>query len=301
MRNYVSFFFLSFYLLWSSFEPCESKSWIWQGALMANSIRFRAKTDELEFRLVAVSNSENSSVVFARVITEAEFVDVAFQETNTDWNNNSTRVIDLVFEDLKQDTTYTWSATGGLEGRFHTPKKSGSPFNFTFAFASCADNDSNHNLFSFIPTHLDPLFFVHLGDLHYGNLHENNILHYSRMLDRTLTQVNQASLFHNLPTVYMWDDHDYGPNNADKWNPGRPAAMKMYRMFVPSYQLGTKNSEGPVYHSFIIGRVLFVVTDTSSERDPQNETTLGDEQLTWFLEKLRFIYKKPEYYIIWVK
>ncbi|WP_164842282.1 alkaline phosphatase D family protein [Actinoplanes solisilvae] len=32
---------------------------------------------------------------------------------------------------------------------------------------------------------------------------------------RTLTAPAQAALYRSVPVAYVWDDHDYGPNNAD--------------------------------------------------------------------------------------
>ncbi|WP_246221461.1 hypothetical protein [Phytoactinopolyspora mesophila] len=58
-----------------------------------------------------------------------------------------------------------------VTGRFHTHPAVGEPASYMFAAASCAGNldasrVSNHEVFDTI-RQLDPLFFAHLGDLHY--------------------------------------------------------------------------------------------------------------------------------------
>jgi len=78
--------------------------------------------------------------------------------------------------------------------------------------------------------------------------------------------------------------------------------MKAYRALVPSYPLATKRDDGAVYHSFVVGRILFVVTDTSSERVHSDGTTLGEEQLEWLLGKIRSVASRSNEYaaMVWV-
>ena len=79
--------------------------------------------------------------------------------------------------------------------------------------------------------------------------------------------------------------------------------MEAFRSFVPSYALGSTRADGAVYSSFTIGRVFFIVTDTSSERDPVKRTTLGEEQLEWLRGKLAFAAKRTNNLaaIVWVR
>ena len=198
----------------------ESKTWIWQGALMPTSIRFSVKTDEQEeFKIVAV-NKERRDISFARRLdlsASLESLRVLKDENEIDpsvrFNNSAVKAFHMILEGLQPDAEYTWSATGEIHGRFQTPPRTGTRYNFTFAFGSCADNDSDHVLFSLIPHNQNPLFMIHTGDLHYGNLKQNDIRAYASMYDRTLLRPNQAHMFQHLPVVYMWDDHDYGPNS----------------------------------------------------------------------------------------
>lgn len=222
---YVRFWLFTIYLV-----EIEAKTWIWQGALMSTSIRFVVKTDEPiedDFQIVAATG-DHRNLSFARQLnqfyTSADFgdapsIDPADIRELIAFNTSTVRAFHMVLEGLQPNTEYTWSALGELHGRFKTPPPLNTPFNFTFAFASCADNDSNHELFSLIPHNEHPLFMLHLGDLHYGNLVMNDISAYSLMFDRTLLRSNPAHMFRELPIVYMWDDHDYGPNSKSRSNP----------------------------------------------------------------------------------
>lgn len=270
--------------LWlaGSLSLCLAKTWVWQGALQPTSIEFKLKTDEPEFRLVALA--ANHSVHVAKLVKGGMFQFPA--EEGSGWNASTTRLLHLSLDNLQANTSYTWSGTGDVAGRFTTPPAAGTRFNFTFALGSCADNDSNSDIFAFMARNQDPLFFVHMGDLHYGNLEVNDEREFAKLYDRTLLH-NQSRLYNNLPVVYMWDDHDFGPNNADKSSPSRPAALATYRRFTPHYALPGVEADSAVFHSFAIGRVLFLVTDTSSQRE--GNTTLGKEQLDWLLGQLAWL------------
>ena len=212
-----------------------AKTWIWQGALMPTSIRFSVKTDELgdeEYRLVAKTEDDKNLVFGRRLDSVVEFKDVASIRSNDattneliHFNATAAQSFHMVLEGLQPNKSYTWSATGDVHGRFQTPPLTGTAFNFTFAFASCANNDSNHVIFSLIPHNLRPLFMIHMGDLHYGNINEDKFDVYSHMYDRTLLRSNQAHMFQQLPTVYMWDDHDFGPNSTFGYAPSHARAF----------------------------------------------------------------------------
>jgi hypothetical protein len=87
-----------------------------------------------------------------------------------------------------------------------------------------------------------------------------------------------------VPVDYVWDDHDYGPNDADAAAPSRAAARRAYRQAVPHPPLPA-GPGGAIYHAFTVGRVRVVVTDTRSERT--RETMLGAAQREWLLGELR--------------
>jgi hypothetical protein len=90
----------------------------------------------------------------------------------------------------------------------------------------------------------------------------------------------------------MWDDHDYGPNNADGSSPSKPAARQVYRERVPHHPLAAGTGDVAPYQAFTVGRVRFLVTDGRSERSPSGarddaaKTMLGAAQKAWLKSEL---------------
>jgi phosphodiesterase/alkaline phosphatase D-like protein len=100
----------------------------------------------------------------------------------------------------------------------------------------------------------------------------------------------------------MWDDHDYGSNDADGSSASRPAALAAYRQAVPHYPLEQRGFGG-IHQAFSIGRVRVVMTDsrsrrTSSGRVLQPLTMLGAAQLRWLKDELSAAAGAP--LVIWV-
>jgi phosphodiesterase/alkaline phosphatase D-like protein len=186
---------------------------------MPTSIRFSVKTDEQEEFKIVAATEDHRNISFARnleLFSHGDEVNSLLEDEKDEsikFNGSSLKAFHMVLEGLQPDSLYTWSATGDVHGRFRTPPRTGTKYNFTFAFASCADNDSDHAIFSLVPHNQNPLFMIHLGDLHYGNLKRNDFRVFAGMYDRTMLRPHQAYMFQNVPVVYMWDDHDFGPNS----------------------------------------------------------------------------------------
>lgn len=196
---------------------------------------------------------------------------------------------------MRPGTRYRYSlAVGGRsdgsgEGTFRTAPAG--PATFTVAFSSCARTGSNGAVFDTIRAE-HPLLFLHLGDMYYANITTDDPDRYRRAYDRVLTSPAQANLARSTATAYVWDDHDFGPNDADRTAPGRHAAHRVYREYVPHYPLGIAGAEAPLAQAFTIGRVRFLITDTRSARTPKSapddarKTMLGEAQRAWLEREL---------------
>ncbi len=103
-------------------------------------------------------------------------------------------------------------------------------------FGSCAGTGSNSSVFETIEF-LEPIFFLHMGDLHYENIAENDVDRFRRAYDEVLSSERQSSLYRSAPIVYVWDDHDFGPNDSDRTHPGKAAGLRAYDENVPHYPL----------------------------------------------------------------
>jgi hypothetical protein len=127
-----------------------------------------------------------------------------------------------------------------------------------------------------------PLLNIAMGDLHYSNIESTSPSDFIDAYNRTLTTPAQSALARAVPMAYVWDDHDYGPNDAGADTPGRSAVREAYRRAVPHYPV--TEGDAPINQAFTIGRVRFVMTDSRSEHT-QN-TVLGPDQLAWLLDEL---------------
>ncbi len=166
------------------------------------------------------------------------------------------------------------------DGEFETFAEG--PQDIVVALGSCARTGSNGAVFDAIVAE-EPDLYLALGDLHYGNIDATDPEPHIDAYGRSLRQPGQAALFSSIPTAYVWDDHDYGPNDSDASSPSRSAVSEAYRRAVPHYPLEA-DSDGPIAQAFTVGRVRFVMADTRSQRT--SASMLGAEQQEWLIEQL---------------
>lgn len=197
---------------------------------------------------------------------------------------------DLTGRSANAEHTYQVQLDGALAGptgRFRTMPSgapAGTACSFTVALCGDANTGSESVAFDAIRKQA-PLLVCHLGDLHYDNNSTNTPALFHASYDRVFRSRAQHEMFRNVPTVYVWDDHDYGANNSNGASASKPAAASTYRSRVPHYPL--EDATG-VYHSFDVGRVRFIVTDQRSgasanaDTDNSSKTMLGTTQKTWF-------------------
>ncbi|MEC7856085.1 MAG: alkaline phosphatase D family protein [Candidatus Neomarinimicrobiota bacterium] len=233
----------------------------------------------------------------------------------------------LRLSNLKSQKTYYYrfSVNGVLNknrtGKFQT--HSDKPFSYEITLATCATTGSNNPVFDRIREEKS-LFYLMLGDFNYGNIRrdcEDNFLTYYRA---TLGSKKQSKLYQNTPIAYMWDDHDYGPNNSSGISPNQygyiacqPEARKAYKNYVPHYPLAFEEDGKVISQSFSVGRVTYLLTDLRSEKrrplfqgDCENpnssnckKTKQGsnfgsDEHLQWFKNQLLEA-KNNNFAVVW--
>jgi phosphodiesterase/alkaline phosphatase D-like protein len=210
------------------------------------------------------------------------------------------RVVRLTATGLRPDTPYAYVLNvdgspdrGRGVGRLRTVPTG--PASFTVALGSCARTGSNGSVFDAIAA-LHPLLYVQTGDLHYGNPAAADPALFDTLYRRVLTAPAQAALYRSVPVAYVWDDHDYGPNDADSTAPTRVVARAAYRSHVPHHPLPA-GDDGAIYQAFNAGRVRFVLTDTRSERTAT--TMLGAPQLEW-LENELVTSARTHALVVWV-
>jgi phosphodiesterase/alkaline phosphatase D-like protein len=261
--------------------PDSPVTWVWSGAVTSTSAEVRARIDGDPSRArLAVSTSTDFEVAlhFPGVAASADDPGLAV----------------FSVDGLEPDTTYRYAVEvdGSLDmvrtGSFGTFGEGA--WDFVLTSASCARTGSNAAVFDTM-REIDPDLFVMYGDLHYGDVATNDRDRIRELYDGIHEQPGPAAFYRSVPWDYVWDDHDFGPNDADSTSDSRPAAQTVYREVVPHYELA-RDGQQPIHHAFTIGRARVIVTDTRSARSPKDDpdgplkTMLGTDQREWFLAEL---------------
>lgn len=236
------------------------------------------------------------------LLRESEFSSVY---TSSGANAN---YIKLALSNLERDTKYFYrlelngekveTSRGQLRTYSSTAKS------FKFAFGNSLKSESQRSGLRAAMDN-DILFFLNTGDLHYDNINKADVGLFRNSYQKAFLRKDMAYMGKRVPFVYIWDDHDYGPNNSDKTAPGRLESGRAYRECIPHYPMVASEQNGAIYQAFTVNNTRFVVTDLRSMRNqnkkPDNEqkTMMGEEQLTWFLNE---IMESSEKYplVIWV-
>ncbi len=268
-------------------EPMDDVEWIWSGAVTDTSATVVARVDASEadaeeITLLVTADGDTSPIAVAVAQADDE------------------RIVRWQLTGLEPSTSYDYQVEvdgdpdeGRGDGSFRT--FAAGPQSFTVAFASCARTGSSGIVYDAIRD-MRPDLYIAAGDIHYGNLAENDVGLFLHYYGRVLTAASQAALYADVPIAYVWDDHDYGPNDADSQSPSREAARTAYSEAVPHYPQPAGDG-GAVYQAFTVGRVRFVMTDTRSERT--DTSMLGSTQLAWLEGELRR--SGPEHaLVVWV-
>lgn len=210
-------------------------------------------------------------------------------------DTNSGNIVSFDLSGLKADTSYSYTLE--VAGRLEPAKRGklrtfpSGPASFRIALASCARTGSTSEVFDRI-REAQPLFYMNMGDFHYLNIATNLRTRYREGYDAVLASPQQSALYREVPLVYMWDDHDFGGNGSGRWSSSRAAARLTYQECLPHYPLAAGSGDVPIYQSFEVGRVKFIVTDLRSERDSvtnkddAKKSMMGAAQKEWFKNEL---------------
>ncbi|MER7331655.1 MULTISPECIES: alkaline phosphatase D family protein [unclassified Micromonospora] len=258
----------------------------WVGAVAHNSATVSyGTTNTTSARLVVSTSADLSSPVYSPAAAP-----------------NSNGFVKLIRGGLDPDTAYFYGveADGTLladgRGSFRTDPAPGSRASFSVAFGSCQQTNSNAETFQAIAGRVGPYGkarrMLHEGDLHYRDFGAGTTAaDVANQFKSSLATPNMRMLLANVPTTYVWDNHDWGGPDSHAAAPAGPVTADVYRQVVPHYPLATAGNTA-IHQSFVIGRVRFVILDTRSQRSPRTDaessakTLLGAEQKQWFKNQL---------------
>ncbi|PCJ81445.1 MAG: phosphodiesterase [Bacteroidetes bacterium] len=110
---------------------------------------------------------------------------------------------------------------------------------------------------------------------------------YSHM--RSLPQIQ--GLLKACPNYAIWDDHDYGPNDADMSWIHRDWAQEAFKTFWANPSYGAPSGANNIGTAFRYNDIEFFLLDNRSQRvHPNNRTqeikVLGEEQIDWLIAAL---------------
>jgi hypothetical protein len=186
---------------------------------------------------------------------------------------------------LSANTRYYYKVVVGSTvlnaGDFYTAPSSQTSFDF--AFGSCRATNSDSLAFSDMVTR-GAKFLLHLGDWHYEDIGAETANLYRAGLNSSFLQVNFNAMSKKMMIDYVFDDHDSSGNGAMEGEAGMATAQSIYREVAPYYTL--PQSPG-LEHTFVWGRVRFIILDCRSYRDApgiansSTKTMLGTTQKAW--------------------
>ena len=143
----------------------------------------------------------------------------------------------------------------------------------------------------------EPDLLILLGDNVYAPNNRLDLSKLERRYQQQLDESNFKALIEEVPFKAIWDDHDFGPDNAKGAafdESYKVAARDLFHQYMNS---STNLPEA--YYSFEQGGVHFIMLDVRYYREDRagsvNATPLGATQFQWFKEEME---KDADYKIV---
>ncbi len=178
-------------------------------------------------------------------------------------------------------------------------------------FASCAQQNEDQSFWHEL-TAQSPDLVLYLGDTVYGDVRSNDPA--LPELKTAYMRLAQSEAFAELrasaPMLTVWDDHDYGLNDAGGNYPFKEDSQKLFNYVWDVPQDDTRRQRPGVYQSWMVGEagktVQIIMLDTRYFRsdlketdefgargreryipdDTPSKTMLGETQWAWLQEEL---------------
>lgn len=112
---------------------------------------------------------------------------------------------------------------------------------------------------------------------------------------RTRVHPDLDHLLRSVPSYATWDDHDYGPNNADSTLAMKEEATRAFKQVWANPSYGNEKTDG-IFSSFRHGPVEVFIMDNRTHKyshyrhddvTRENGTIWGEAQLDWLMEGLK--------------
>jgi alkaline phosphatase D len=225
----------------------------------------------------------------------------------------------LELEGLAPATVYQYRVSldggGSAAGRFRTAPAPGSvPGDFRVYIGSCAYTEAytrggnpygaNHHIFDTMAARMGadtlPHFMLWLGDNLYLRGPSTSLgvpaeystpAHMEVRYKDVRSQLQLRRLFAGTHHYAIWDDHDFGPNNADKSFESKDSSLKLFRAYWPNPPMGSAQSPG-TWCRFAHQDAEFFLLDCRFNRDPEKappdaaKAMFGPQQMGWLKKGL---------------
>jgi alkaline phosphatase D len=168
----------------------------------------------------------------------------------------------------------------------------------TIAFGSCNRVDLPQPLWNDIIAN-NPDLWIWTGDIIYGDSEDMSVL--EAKYDAQSEKSEYKALLDQCPIIGIWDDHDYGSNNAGKEYGPKDESKELLFNFLGVPVDNPSRSRNGAYQSYVLGdsgkKVKFLLLDARYFRDAAEKedgvyipnttgTVLGEEQWVWLEDEL---------------
>lgn len=120
------------------------------------------------------------------------------------------------------------------------------------ALGSCNSQDREQPLWREILKN-QPQLWVWLGDNIYGDTDDMQVL--KGKYDKQLREPDYQRLQQTVPVIGVWDDHDYGRNNANKTYKPKAQSAQLFWDFIGEPQASPRRKQRGVYSAHTYGPV----------------------------------------------
>ena len=177
------------------------------------------------------------------------------------------------------------------------------------ALGSCAKEDRPQPIWEAI-VRQDPELFLFLGDNIYADTEDMDVMR--RKYGELAAKPGFKKLRERCRVLSIWDDHDFGENDAGRNYPKRQAAQELFLDFFGVPRDSPRRGRPGIYGSHVFGpkgkRVQVILLDTRYFRDPlsrrsraeriatglgpykphedESKTILGEAQWRWLKRQL---------------
>ena len=129
----------------------------------------------------------------------------------------------------------------------------------------------------------------------------NRAVRFDRYWQRSMEQRNEprfADFVANTPIYAVWNDHDYGTQDATKDQSGKEESLRAWNALWPNPKSSGNSNQyngqnyyeihnvDGIFYSFYWGDVHYIVTDDRWNRDPYRQNRWGIEQTNWIRSEL---------------